>query len=70
MTIRQLIQIASTTGNLDADVKINFCDEITDIRFDSDCNLIIGSSGYSKDKLKVSTEIEVKSPYSAEPQIF
>lgn len=36
MTIRQLIQIAVSTGNLDADVKISNYDDITSIRFDSD----------------------------------
>ena len=71
MTIRQLVHIALTTGNLDADVKINNYNDITSIHFDSDCNLIIGVSGYNQDKLTVRTEIEVKSPYpSTEPQIF
>lgn len=71
MTIRQLTQIALTTGNLDADVKINNYSDITSIHFDSDCcNLIMGASGYDQDKLKVRTEIEVKSPFSKDPDIF
>lgn len=70
MTIRQLVQIALATGNLDADVKINNYDDITSIRFDNDCNLILGASGYNQNKLTVRTEIEVKSPYSKEPKIF
>ena len=70
MTIRQLIHIALTTGNLDADVKISGFDDITSIRFDSDRNLIIGASGYDQDKLVVKTEIEVKSLYPYDTQIF
>ena len=70
MTIRQLVQIALATGNLDADVKIGGFNDITSIRFDSDGNLIIGVSGYDQDKLVVKTEIEVKSPYPYETQIF
>lgn len=70
MTIRQLVQIALTTGNLDANVKINNYDDITSIYLDSDGNLIIGGSGYDQDKLTVITEIKVKSPYSEDPDIF
>ena len=65
-----LTQITLTTGNLDADVKINNYNDIISIHFDGDCNLIIGANGYNQDKLKVRTEIEVKSPFSKDPDIF
>ncbi len=74
MTIRQLAQILLSAENIDKDVKVayrsSFGMEITLITTDSDNNLIIGTSGYSKDKLTVRSEVEVKSPYSKEPQIF
>ena len=70
MTIRQLVQIAVSNGNLNADVKINYSDDITSIHFDNKGNLMIGANGYNQGKLRVRTEIEVKSPYSGKSQIF
>ena len=73
MTIRQLAQILLSAENLDKDVRISYrgeiSSEITSIRFNGNI-LILGTSGFNEDKLKVRTEVEVKSPYSEKPQIF
>lgn len=73
MTLRQLAQILLSAEDLDKEVKIAYREsggmDITSIKFDGNI-LTIGASGYSEDKLKVRTEIEVKSPYSETPQIF
>ena len=74
MTIRQLAQILMSMHDLDKDVKISYrgglSSELTSISLDGNNNLALGTSGYNQDKLTVRTEIEVKSPYSEEPQIF
>ena len=74
MTIRQLAHILLSAENLDKDVRISYrgdlSSEITSISLNGNNNLILGTSGFYEDKLTVRTEIEVKSPYSKEPQIF
>lgn len=74
MTIRQLAQIMLTAPDLDKNAQISYRGswnlDITSIGFDTGGNLTIGVSGYNQDKVTVRTEIEVKSPYSKEPQIF
>ena len=74
MTIRQLAQILLSLQDLDKEVKISYRgglrSELTSISLDGNNNLTLGTSGYNEDKLTVRTEIEVKSPYSAKPQIF
>ena len=74
MTIRQLAQILMSIHDLDKDVRISYrgdlSSEITYISLNGNNNLILGTSGFNEDKLKVKSEIEVKSPYSEKPQIF
>ncbi len=73
MTIRQLAQILLSAENLNKDVRIAYREsggmEITSIKYDGNA-LTLGASGYNQDKLTVRSEVEVKSPYSEEPQIF
>lgn len=74
MTIRQLAYLLLTAPDLDKDVKIfhrsPFRMDITHVSFADNGEFHIGASGYNKDRVSVKTEIEVKSPYSKEPQIF
>ncbi|MCM1142101.1 MAG: hypothetical protein NC453_26320 [Muribaculum sp.] len=73
MTIRNLAQILLSLHDLDKEVRVQANGskgDITCISIDGNNNLTIGTSCYSADKLTVRTEIEVKSPYNQEPQIF
>ena len=73
MTIRNLAQILLSLHDLDKEVRVSANGskgDITCISLDGKNNLTLGTSGYSADKLTVRTEIEVKSPYNQEPQIF
>lgn len=73
MTIRDLVHLLLTAPDLDKDVKISsggYKSHITRVEFIEKGEFVIGSNGYSRDKITVKTEIEVKSPYDEEPKIF
>lgn len=73
MTIRDLAHLLLTAPDLDKDVKISsggYKSHITRVEFVENGEFVIGSNGYSRDKIMVKTEIEVKSPYDEEPKIF
>ena len=73
MTIRDLAHLLLTAPNLDKDVKISnggYKSHITRVEFIENGEFLISSNGYSKDKITVKTEIEVKSPYDEEPKIY
>lgn len=72
MTIRDLAHLLLTAPDLDKDVKIaNGCKaDITRVEFIENGEFLISASGYNRDKITVTTEIEVKSPYDEEPKIF
>ena len=73
MTIRDLAHLLLTARDLDKDVKISNggCKaHITRVEFIENGEFLISASGYNMDKIKVKTEIEVKSPYDEEPKIF
>ena len=73
MTIRDLAHLLLIVPDLDKEVKVSAqsslpCD-ITGLAIENG-NMILHVSGYNMDAIKVRTEIEVKSPYNQEPQIF
>jgi hypothetical protein len=73
MTIRDLAHLLLTARDLDQDVKISsggYKSHITRVEFVENGEFVIGSNGYNIDKVTVTTEIEVKSPYDEEPKIF
>lgn len=73
MTIRDLAHLLLTAPDLDKDVKISnggYKSHITMVEFVENGEFLIGSNGYNRDKVTVTTEIEVKSPYDEEPKIF
>ncbi len=73
MTIRDLAHLLLTAPDLDKDVKISnegYKSHITWVEFVENGEFLIGSNGYNMDKVTVTTEIEVKSPYDEEPKIF
>lgn len=73
MTIRDLAHLLLTARDLDQDVKISsggYKSHITRVEFVENGEFVIGSNGYNMDKVTVTTEIEVKSPYDEEPKIF
>ena len=73
MTIRDLAHLLLTAPELDRDVKIStggYKSHITRVEFIENGEFLIGSNGYNMDKVTVTTEIEVKSPYDEEPKIF
>lgn len=73
MTIRDLAHLLLTAPDLDKDVKISnggYKSHITMVEFIENGEFLISASGYDQDKVKVITEIEVKSPYDEEPKIF
>lgn len=73
MTIRDLAHLLLTAPDLDKDVKISIggCKaHITRVEFIENGEFLISASGYDQDKVTVTTEIEVKSPYDEEPKIF
>lgn len=72
MTIRDLAHLLLTARDLDKDVKIanGFRADITRVAFIENGEFLISASGYDQDKVKVITEIGVKSPYDEEPKIF
>lgn len=73
MTIRDLAHLLLTAPDLDKDVKISnggYKSHITRVEFIENGEFIISANGYNMDKVTVTTEIEVKSPYDEEPKIF
>lgn len=73
MTIRDLAHLLLTARDLDKDVKISNggCKvHITRVEFIENGEFLISANGYNMDKVTVTTEIEVKSPYDEEPKIF
>lgn len=73
MTIRDLAHLLLTVPDLDKEVKVSVqstlpCD-ITGLAIENG-NMILRVSGYNQDAVKFKTEVEVKSPYNQEPQIF
>lgn len=74
MKIRDLAHLLLSAQDLDKEVKVSFrgsCGlDITGIAIDGRDNLTLRVSGYNEDKITVRTDIEVKSPYNSEPQIF
>lgn len=73
MTIRDLAHLLLTAPDLDRDVKISnggYKAHITRVEFVENGEFLISANGYNMDKVTVTTEIEVKSPYDEEPKIF
>ena len=73
MTIRDLAHLLLTAPHLDTNVKIStggYKSHITRVEFIENGEFLIGSNEYDMDKVTVTTEIEVKSPYDEEPKIF
>lgn len=73
MTIRDLAHLLLTAPDLNKDVKISngfYKAHITRVEFIENGEFLISANGYSRDKITVITEIEVKSPYDEEPKIF
>lgn len=60
-------QTFSIGGDGGGEAYIDFCDGQLCV---GNGILLIGASGYYKDRVTVNTTVEVKSPYKEEPEIF
>ena len=73
MTIRDLAHLLLKAPDLDKEVKVSFQStypsDITGLAIENG-NMVLRVSGYNEDAITVKTEIEVKSPYKQEPDIW